>query len=310
MFIHRELAMDLATVWDALRSSSTWGEFRTQVSQERFDEILDLFGEYDGEVGEGVPRDDEPFPGTDIPSINDGDYPEWPAQQMLQWIPRHILDSDYSEVQTSALNGDFLVLDPAREAEVVAAFQSAGFLTTRDEELVLRAAGQLSPSTSPRPIPEVIRALASSNRDVRSSAIRMLEEIGIPAVAVLEASLRDMDARIRSGAATALRKIQPMSSETVRALVEALDDESEYVIQAVCYTLASAGPTASPAVPVLIRLLGRDSSKVKDGAGWALGHIGPSAADALPALMEMLQHPNSSLRHRASWALGKIDPSA
>lgn len=133
VFIPRELAEDLAATWRAIKSSSTWGEFRTRLSPKRYAEILKYM--------EDLPGDSEPF-GADIaPGVVEGDYPEWPAQEMLRWVPEDIVRQDYSKTASSHLNGSFLVLDPDREDQIVTDFVAAGFRCTRNQTLVAAASG-------------------------------------------------------------------------------------------------------------------------------------------------------------------------
>lgn len=47
---------------------------------------------------EKVPRDDEPFSIDSMPAVSDGEYPEWPAHEMLRWVPRHIVKKAYARL--------------------------------------------------------------------------------------------------------------------------------------------------------------------------------------------------------------------
>jgi hypothetical protein len=113
VFLPREQAEELATVWEAL-FAPTWGEMRSGLSEKRFQEVQEMFDGIDFDtfyaeqrqehprltrkkaleayrelpLGERLPLDDDPFglPGP----VCDGDWPEWPAQQMLKWMPRDL----------------------------------------------------------------------------------------------------------------------------------------------------------------------------------------------------------------------------
>ena len=198
VFIHRELAVDLARLWDALGSSSTWGEFRKGISPDRFRTLAERFA--DG--GDCVPRDAEEFPGYDLPSVADGDYPEWPAQLMIDWVPSEIIDARYAKIVTSVFNGPFLVLDAACESAITADFRSHGFSLTKDLELVLRASGRAKPTKVVRAIPDLIQRLSSTNSQVRSDAIEMLEEAGTTVVPVFSHNWRTTTNRYGAAAST------------------------------------------------------------------------------------------------------------
>jgi hypothetical protein len=161
VFIPKEQAEELASVWAALHSQ-TWGEMRSCLSEKRFQEVQEMFLGIDFdtfyeeqrqekprltrkkaleayrelEVGERLPLDDESF---EMPwPVCDGDWPEWPQQEMLKWMPT---DLPGARVEMSVLNGSFLELDPAHEAEIVAAVEAAGYRCIKDESLVQQACG-------------------------------------------------------------------------------------------------------------------------------------------------------------------------
>lgn len=145
VFIPRKQAEELASVWVALGASSTWGEFRARVSTQRFDEFVGLAGDFEDDSGAGAPPpDDELFPGTDAGVVCDGDYPEWPAQEMLEWMPQSVLESRYADVDDSIHNGEYLILDPSAEEQILALLRAEGFNTTKDPALVSRAAGYVT----------------------------------------------------------------------------------------------------------------------------------------------------------------------
>jgi HEAT repeat protein len=334
LFIPRTKALEQASLWHALRSSSTWGEFRSLVSAKRFDEVVDL-------CREDPPLDDDPFPGESIPAVGDGDYPEWPAQEMLKWVPQEIINGPYGRTEDSVLNGQFLVLDPRGKDELLAAFSSAGFRCTEDQDLVLRAAGESASKKVSGSISELLRRLTSTNLDARFNAINALVELGETAIPALHKALRDTHYGVRSGAASALGTIRPVSQATILALYEALRDTHDDVRSGAASALGkispasratilalaallkdSSGDVASSAgtalgdigtdaketVPALIEALKDKRHNVQQGAGWALGHIGKEAVAAIPALIASLE--DSALRWRATWALGKIGDRA
>jgi hypothetical protein len=79
VFIPREAADELAGLRRVLSEAATWGDFTSHVAQGRFEDVVSRI--------ERRPADEEPFDADMIPGYADGDWPEWPAQQMLQWMP-------------------------------------------------------------------------------------------------------------------------------------------------------------------------------------------------------------------------------
>lgn len=133
VFLDAGLAQELADLRDGF---GTWGQARAGLSASRWRQIMDTLG--DG--GLLVPSDDVAFDLDYIPGYADGDWPEWPAQLMLDWMPRKIIEA-HGAREDSVLNGEFVSLDPAREAAVAAALQDEGWALVKDEELVRRACG-------------------------------------------------------------------------------------------------------------------------------------------------------------------------
>jgi len=75
-----------------------------------------------------------------VPWAADGDWPAWPAQQMLDWVPKAI-QQKYGSIGSSHLNGECLTLAPREERQIIAAFRRVGYRCTRDDRLVQRASG-------------------------------------------------------------------------------------------------------------------------------------------------------------------------
>ncbi|HWO41474.1 MAG TPA: hypothetical protein VNO43_06685 [Candidatus Eisenbacteria bacterium] len=117
VFIPKYLAVELVNLWAALQSSRTWGELKSRIGDERYQEILmpyfenfydelsselDLTREEameqfqarrglkDLEIGDRLPEDDDLFDIRDVLGLADGDWPEWPAQEMLNRVPDKI----------------------------------------------------------------------------------------------------------------------------------------------------------------------------------------------------------------------------
>lgn len=134
VFIPEKRAKDLAEVVDAWWNSSTWGEFRRRVEARGItEEFL-----YPFEYPEGFPGDNEPL--TDHQKeayTGDGDWPAWPAAEMLDWVPQEI--ADMGERGVSMVSGAALFFDPEQEQILVAAFDRHGFRCRRDDDLVAAA---------------------------------------------------------------------------------------------------------------------------------------------------------------------------
>lgn len=131
VFMGEQKAREQAEIYGALESATTWGELRGKLPADAKAQLAEFF-----EEGE-APPDAEPFDAGEWDPYVDGDWPPWPAQQMLDWVPERIQTLGSSE--GSAISGDSLSLDPGREQEIVTAFGEEGFACRRDDALALRA---------------------------------------------------------------------------------------------------------------------------------------------------------------------------
>jgi HEAT repeat protein len=148
--------------------------------------------------------------------------------------------------------------------------------------------------------PFLINALKDINYNVRSSAAEALIKIGLPAVPYLIEALKDGDSDVRSSAASALGKIG--DKRAVEPLITRLDDKDSSVRSSAASALGKIG--GPQAVNALIIALNDPDSSVRQGAIQALGQIGDTRA--VEPLIAMLDDKDSSVRSSAASALGNI----
>ena len=162
VLIPRPEALRLASVHYAIHSSATWEEFKAKLRLEEWQEILCRLGyrtlaeyrkqegfETDEEasesfrslpLGERMPIDSDKFESDWLHGFTDGDWPEWPAQEALRWVP-HDIQQRFGKSVSSVINGPFLTLDPSRASEIIAAMEERGYVCERDDALVQAASG-------------------------------------------------------------------------------------------------------------------------------------------------------------------------
>jgi hypothetical protein len=171
IFIPRAVATSCVALHKAVRSAKTWGQFKRLMGDKLYRKyILDHIQsisdtpdfasfykncrdwdpettltqareEYDAlEIGERIPKLKEPFKAENIPGYGDGDWPLWPQQEMLKWMPK-VIQKRYGSEWSSRLNGDALDLSPDHEKGIVKALMRRGYICQKDEQLVRRASG-------------------------------------------------------------------------------------------------------------------------------------------------------------------------
>lgn len=169
VFIPMKEAKRLSAIYAAVESARTWGEFRRMLPDGVYSEIIKTmiendrgFDEFyvnwieehpDGTRAEAcreyqklpfherLPEERDPFDSADIPGLCDGDWPDWPHQEMLNWVPTAIQQT-YGQRGESRLNGPFLTFRPEDESAIVEAFSELGYQCRRDDRLVRRACGR------------------------------------------------------------------------------------------------------------------------------------------------------------------------
>jgi hypothetical protein len=119
---------ELTALVRGFRASKTWGQLRANLPQEDFELLLENSGEEDPPDGDSV--DPEKLVGS-----LEGNYPPWPAQEMLNRLPGSIVDRFVSAFE-SPTTGPAGQIDPEKEAEFVSALRALGYTVVRDDERI------------------------------------------------------------------------------------------------------------------------------------------------------------------------------
>jgi hypothetical protein len=137
VMILQEEAEGLARLHHALRSATTWGEFKRLAPPVHY---LDALNRWMESAEEEEPAPEVPFDASDIPGRDDGDWPAWPAQDMLAWVPGEV-QARFGRSQASVLNGAWLSLPGDSIDGIAAEMTRLGYRCRRDDGLIARAHG-------------------------------------------------------------------------------------------------------------------------------------------------------------------------
>lgn len=141
-------ARRLAALNDALESSSTWGEFFARIANDA-ETQADVKDQYEGRL----PSPDDPFDADELSGFAEYDWPTWPKQAMLDWLPASVKNLGICE--STLTTGPFLHLDEGLGDKVIEALAEEGVECHQDsEDVVIRACGawrhpELSAGLSP-----------------------------------------------------------------------------------------------------------------------------------------------------------------
>jgi hypothetical protein len=125
--------------------ASTWGEFKAIIPVNEYKQLLERLreGQYDLESDDAhdadkhhtLPQSNDPFdPEFWFPGFSEGDYPDWLQQKQDLWLPPATL-KHFARYDTSVLNGDFWIIDPTFEKDIVDELRRKGFSVTRRDDL-------------------------------------------------------------------------------------------------------------------------------------------------------------------------------
>ena len=125
----------------------------------------------------------------------------------------------------------------------------------------------------------------------------------------LTKALASDEAEIRSAAVSSLGRIVSEPKEIVPTLIEVLGDDDWLVRKSASAAIARVGPPARDAVPPLMKLLGSDQDR--RSAVLALRSIDRADLAIKPMLIEALREgKNGHVLYFASWFLGKMGAEA
>ena len=141
LFLPRAQAEHTAGLFQAFCTVDTWGDLRRALDREQAAD-LGAWLRANGPSDRRPPRNDAPFHPDDIPGLLDGDWPAWPDQLHVAWMPRAITER-FGAADTDGSGRSLAAFASADERRVVAALRARGYTVSRDDELVAHACGYL-----------------------------------------------------------------------------------------------------------------------------------------------------------------------
>lgn len=140
-------------------------------------------------------------------------------------------------------------------------------------------------------------------------AAAALSRIGAPAVAALQAELRNENSLIRLRAVSALGQIGPPAKKSADSIVAALKDEKQKVRAAALGALSAISDNRAETIAAMIPLLRDDHLLVRVAAAKALEKAGAAAKPAVPELRRLREDPYELARNAAEESIAAIEKS-
>lgn len=141
VFLPHAQAEHLASIFLAICGAETWGELRGAMSTEADAELL-AWLESNGWRKTRKPQNDDPFDLDAVPGVVEGDWPPWPDQLHLAWMPQDIVKA-YGDIEQSVHNGAFVAFSAEKEQLVVGALKEHGYHVERNDTVIAHACGYI-----------------------------------------------------------------------------------------------------------------------------------------------------------------------
>ena len=142
-------AIERTRIHHALGKSKTWGGFKRLVPPDAYEELVEAWrlsfeDEKDAEELEAGPAGDEEF---ELPNtVDDGCWPSWAQQDMLEDLSEEILKR-FSETEDTSHSGEFSFIPLESMVELKAALVEEDYTCIEDQELVMVSQGFMSDET-------------------------------------------------------------------------------------------------------------------------------------------------------------------
>jgi hypothetical protein len=108
----------LARRLDAIHGANTWARLRKAIGDAEYRTIVSRYLDCQDTDDPVEPRPRQHLVLAEIPGYSDGDWPEYPRQVMLDWLPPDIIER-FGTIEPTMLNGNTLHL-PASAADAIA----------------------------------------------------------------------------------------------------------------------------------------------------------------------------------------------
>lgn len=124
-----------ATLWAAINSAQTWGDFRSQCGPHLWNEVVNRFEDCEA----SIPEADCQFESTEIPGFEDGDWPRSPQTSIKDWLP--ISAVPLLRQFETVHNGVFFEFNADDKEILIAILKEEGFVCIENDALIQRACG-------------------------------------------------------------------------------------------------------------------------------------------------------------------------
>jgi HEAT repeat protein len=177
----------------------------------------------------------------------------------------------------------------------------------RSELRLARPAADAIKRAGPYVVPELLAAVSRDpflTLERRAAILEALAAVGEPAIPLLIASMRDLDAESKRELGLVLARIgRPALDPMIAVLTQ---DSDPSMRSAAALVLGEMGPQARNAMGALAAALHHDQGGVALAATFALPRIDPAGELALPALAGARSRPELTVRTAAEAAIEQI----
>lgn len=139
LFIPRKEAMDLARIWNALRTAKTWREFRDKMPADEYEDYM--VRSFD-DNGKRQPKEDASFKATEE-GWDNGEWPTNPEYWMDSYVPASVMA--LGTPIENVFGGSWIYA--SHEMEALRILREEGYRVERNDELAQEARGDRTTKT-------------------------------------------------------------------------------------------------------------------------------------------------------------------
>lgn len=147
-FLERSYAHGIGDFKEALAKSSTWGELKSRITEERYLETVKRWkeNEYSRRMDEedieewqiAAPKPEDAFDAAEMPGYLDMEWLEFAPGMMGKWVSKEIIERYGGYVQPT-LDDDYPLIDSDNEEKVVSLPEEEGYVCIRDDDQIWAA---------------------------------------------------------------------------------------------------------------------------------------------------------------------------
>jgi len=132
VFAPEARARFVSTIFEAMSSSDTWGDFRRAMPADEYEKLM---RESFDDVEEVRPDDGDEFESLQLLGVGDGDYPPWLQAEMANIVSPRVLQQ-FGKYTVTTINGGYWHIPPENLEPACEALRALGYAVEDGDPLI------------------------------------------------------------------------------------------------------------------------------------------------------------------------------